>query len=164
MNGDWSFLTVPTTCPFQWQSTPDLTISLLIPVGMYVYSITCSLTLTKSLAAILNLPIRSIFYPSCNPLVALFVNSLVIPSLSCVHKHLLSSDWERRPCQSKYLDTVSVCLCVPVLLWSLQFLVRCFFSVWKQHLNLLLNPVSLLAITFTKSRPASSHPHFPSPH
>jgi hypothetical protein len=35
-------------------------------------------------------------------------------------------DWERRPCQSKYLDTVSVCLCVPVLLWSLQFQVRVY--------------------------------------
>ena len=41
-------------------------------------------------------------------------------------KHLLSSDWERRPCLSKYLDTVSVCLCAPVLQWSLQFLVRVF--------------------------------------
>ena len=30
------------------------------------------------------------------------------------------------PCQSKYLDTISVCLCVPVVLWSLQFLVRVF--------------------------------------
>ena len=48
------------------------------------------------------------------------------PSLSCVHKHLLSFDWGRRPCQSKYLDTVSVCLCVPVILWFLQFLVRVF--------------------------------------
>ena len=47
-----------------------------------------------------------------------------MPSLSCVHKHLLSFDWERLLCQLKYLDTVSVCLCVPVLLWSLQFLVR----------------------------------------
>ena len=44
------------------------------------------------------------------------------PSLSCVHKHLLSSDWKRLSCLSKYLDTVSVCLCVPVLWWSLQFL------------------------------------------
>ena len=39
---------------------------------------------------------------------------LVTPSLSCVHKHLLSFDWGRWPCQSKYLDSVSVCLCVPV--------------------------------------------------
>ena len=29
---------------------------------------------------------------SCNPLVASFVISLVMPSLSCVHKHLLSFD------------------------------------------------------------------------
>ena len=48
------------------------------------------------------------------------------PSLSCVHKHLLSSDWERRPCPLKYFDTVSVCFRVPVLQWSLQFLVRVF--------------------------------------
>ena len=48
------------------------------------------------------------------PLVAHFVNSLVTPSLSCVHKPLLSFDWGRRPCQSKYLDSVSVCLCVLV--------------------------------------------------
>ena len=38
------------------------------------------------------------------------------------------SDWEWRPCQSKYLDTISMCLCVLVLLWSLQFLVRVFIS------------------------------------
>ena len=49
------------TYPFQWQSTPDLTISPLIPVGMYVYSITCPLTLTKSLAVILNL-LTNLFY------------------------------------------------------------------------------------------------------
>ena len=30
------------------------------------------------------------------------------------------------PCLSKYLNTVSMCLCVPVLLWFLQFLVRVF--------------------------------------
>ena len=49
-----------------------------------------------------------------------------MPSLSCVHKHLLSSDWKRRPCLSKYLDTVSVCFRVPILQWSLEFLVRVF--------------------------------------
>ena len=65
-----------------------------------------------------------------------FCNSLVTPSLSCVHKHLLSSDWERRPCLSKYLDTVSVCLCVPFLWWSLQFLVRVFTFL---SLNLLIS-------------------------
>ena len=46
--------TVLMTCPFQWQSTPYLTNSLLIPVGMYVYCITCPLILTISLATILN--------------------------------------------------------------------------------------------------------------
>ena len=49
------------TCPIQWQSTPDLTISPLIPVGMYVYSITCPLTLTKSLDTILNLLTNSFY-------------------------------------------------------------------------------------------------------
>ena len=56
----------------------------------------------------------------CEPLESL----RKVPSLSCVHKHSLSSDWKRRPCLSKYLDSVSVC--VPVLRWSLQFLVRVF--------------------------------------
>ena len=27
-----------------------------------------------------------------------FIISLVTPSLLCIHKHLLSSDWERQPC------------------------------------------------------------------
>ena len=31
-------------------------------------------------------------------------------SLSCVHKHSLSSDWEKWLCPSKYFDFVSVCL------------------------------------------------------
>jgi hypothetical protein len=44
------------TYPFQSQSTPDLTNSLLIPVGMYMYSITCTLILTISPITILNLP------------------------------------------------------------------------------------------------------------
>ena len=52
--------------------------------------------------------------------------------------NLLSFDWGRRPCQSKYLETVSVCLCVPVPLWSLQFLVRVFtflsLNLW-QYMN-----------------------------
>ena len=72
-----------------------------------------------------------------------FVNSLVTPSLSCVHKHLLSFDWERQPCQSKYLDTVSVCLCVPVILWSLQFLVRVFtflsLNLWFTYFGTFLS-------------------------
>ena len=38
------------------------------------------------------------------PLVAPFINSVMTPSLSCIHKHLLSSDWESRPCLSKYFD------------------------------------------------------------
>ena len=42
------------------------------------------------------------------------------------HKHLLSFDWGRLPCQSKNLVTVSTCLCLPVISWSLQFLVRVF--------------------------------------
>ena len=47
-------------------------------------------------------------------------------SLSCLHIRSPSSDWERQPCPSKYFDQVSVCLRVPVLRWSLQFLVRDF--------------------------------------
>ena len=66
-------------------------------VEMYMYSITCPQTPTKSLAAILNLP-TNLFYlldsvlaltsdnfspihPSRNPMVAPFINSLVTPSL-----------------------------------------------------------------------------------
>ena len=75
---------------------------------MYGYSISCPLTLTKSLAAILNL-LTNTFYllesvlalisdnfppsiPLANPLVAPFINSLVTPYLSCANKHLLSSE------------------------------------------------------------------------
>ena len=57
--------------------------------------------------------------------------------------HLLSSDWERRPCHLKYLDTVSVCLCVPVLLWSLQFLERVFtflsLNLWFSYFGILFS-------------------------
>ena len=67
--------------------------------------------------------------------------SLETPSLSCVHKHLLSSDWERRPCLSKYLNTVYVCLCV--LRWSLQFLVRVFtflsLNLWFSYFGTFLS-------------------------
>jgi hypothetical protein len=31
----------------------------------------------------------------------------VTPSLSCVHYHLLSYDWKRRPCLSKYTPSLS---------------------------------------------------------
>ena len=52
-------------------------------------------------------------------------------------------DWERRPCQSKYLDTVSACLCVSVLLWSLQFLVRVFtflsLNLWFSYFGTFLS-------------------------
>ena len=58
-------------------------------------------------------------------LLSFFVNKWT-PSLLHVPIHFFSSDWKRRPCLSKYLDKVSVCLCVPVLWWSLQFLVRVF--------------------------------------
>ena len=37
-------------------------------------------------------------------------SALVMPSLSCAHIHSLSSDWERRPCTSKYFDFVSMCV------------------------------------------------------
>ena len=58
--------TVPMTYPFQSQSTPDLTNSLLIPVGIYMFSITCSLILITSPAAILNLFMNSLC-PLHNP-------------------------------------------------------------------------------------------------
>ena len=114
---------------FRWtriaQSTPDLTNSLLIPVGMYVYSITCPLILTISPTAILNLhsfcPIDTALdnlllnYPPSIPLATPWWHlskTLVTSSLLCAHIHLLSSDWERRPCPSNSFDFVSVCLFV----------------------------------------------------
>ena len=98
-----------------------------VPVGTYVYSITCPLILITSPVAILNLPINSfcsldtvlvltsddfhsIFLPSLHssplsclaiPLVALFKISHMMPSLPCVHIHLLSSDRERHLWSSK---------------------------------------------------------------
>ena len=51
--------TILTIYPFCSQSIPKLTNSLLIPVGMYVYSITYLLILITSPAAILNSPINS---------------------------------------------------------------------------------------------------------
>ena len=48
------------------------------------------------------------------------------------------SDWERWPCLSKYLDIVSVCLCVPVFWWSLQFQVR-VFSFLSLNLSIIYN-------------------------
>ena len=59
-----------------------------------------------------------------NPLVAPFKNSLEMPSVLCVHIHLFSSEWERRLWPSKYFNSVSMCLCVPFLRWSLEFLIR----------------------------------------
>ena len=61
-----------------------------------------------------------------NPLVAPFKNSLVTPSVSCVRIDSFPSYWERRLWPSKYFDSVSMCLHVPFLRWSLQFLVRSF--------------------------------------
>ena len=49
-----------------------------------------------------------------------------MPSFSCVHKHLLPFDWDWLPCPLKYFDIVSVCFHVPVLQWSLQFLLTVF--------------------------------------
>ena len=50
----------------------------------------------------------------------------------------IGRDWQRRSCLSKYLNTVSVCLCVPVIQWSLQFLVR-VFTFLSLNLCLLFN-------------------------
>ena len=48
------------------------------------------------------------------------------PSLSCVHIHSLSSDWEKCMWLSKYFELVSVCFCVPFHRRSLLFLIRVF--------------------------------------
>ena len=118
-----------------------------IPTGMYVYSIPCLLILIISPAAILNLLINSfcpldttlvlasdnfyLVFPSSlflphllllQPPGGPFKNSLVMPSLLYVHIYLLSSDWEKHLWSSKYFEYVSVCLCVPFLWRSLQFL------------------------------------------
>ena len=73
--------TVPTTYPFQLQSTPEHTNSILIAVGMYVYPITCPLILTISPAAILNLP-TNLFYLLDTALVLTSDNFLLIFSPS----------------------------------------------------------------------------------
>jgi len=53
--------TVPTTYPFWSQSIPDLNNYLLIPVGVYMYSMTYPLIQITSPANILNfLSIRSV--------------------------------------------------------------------------------------------------------
>ena len=46
---------------------------------------------------------------SRNPLVASFKNSLVAPSLPCVHIHLISSDWERHLWSSKLFFLTHIC-------------------------------------------------------
>ena len=60
-----------------------------------------------------------------------------------VCSHLLSSDWKRWLCLSKYLDAVYLYLCVPVLRWSLQFLVRVFtffsLNLWFKIRKLYFN-------------------------
>ena len=54
-------------------------------------------------------------------LVALFKNSHMVPSLPCVHIHLLSFDWKRHLWSSKYIKYVPVCLYVSFLQRSLHF-------------------------------------------
>ena len=85
--------------------------------------------LNISPTAILNLPTNSfcllntalaltsdnllLNYPPSIPLATPWWHiskALVMPSLSSVHIHSLSSDWERRPCPSKYFDLVCMCL------------------------------------------------------
>ena len=115
-----------------------------IPVGRYVYSITCPLILTISPAAILNLPTNSfclldtaleltsdnslLHFPPSIPLATSWWHlskTLVMPSLMCAHIQSLSFDWERRQCPyiSILFPFVCSCACPP---WSLQFLVRVF--------------------------------------
>ena len=118
----------------------DLTNSLLIPVGMYIYSITCPLILTISPAAILNLHTNSFcpldialaltshnlllnFSPSI-PFATLWWHlskTLLKPSLSCAHINLLSPDWERWQCPLKYFEFDSVCVfeCVSSVISSI---------------------------------------------
>ena len=90
---------------------------MILSTTMYVYSITCPLTLTKSLAAILNLP-TNLFYlldsvlaltsenfpsihPSRNPLVATFINSLVTQSLRVFSNiYSLPIDKDGRACRN----------------------------------------------------------------
>ena len=121
--------TVPTTCPFLWQSIPDLTISPLIPVGMYGYTITCPRTLTKSLAAILNLPTNLFYFldsvqaltsdnfpsihPSRNPLVAPFINFLVKASLRAfTNIYSLPIDKDGRACRNISIKFPCVFVCL----------------------------------------------------
>ena len=61
-----------------------------------------------------------------------------MPSLSCAHIHSLSSDWERRPCSSKYFNFVYVCVfvCLSTVISSIS-LILCysyfdtFLSTWS---------------------------------
>ena len=67
------------------------------------------------------------------------------------HKHTETVsryfDWHGRQCQPKYLDTVSVCFCVPIPLWSLQFLVRVFtflsLNLWFSYFGTFLSTWSI---------------------
>ena len=117
--------TIPTTYPFWLQSIPNLTKPLLILVGILI----------TSPAAFLNLPNNS-FCPLDTALVSTSDNFHLmfppspLPFLSCnppggnfhvvpsfVHINWLSSDQERHLWSSKYLNYVSVCLCV-LFVWS----------------------------------------------
>jgi hypothetical protein len=71
--------TVLTTYPFRLQSIPNLN-SLLIPIGIYVYSITYPLIGITSPTTILNSPINS-FYPLDTALVLISDNfhSIFLP-------------------------------------------------------------------------------------
>ena len=59
------------------------------------------------------------------------------PSLRCVHIHWLSSDRERHLWSLKYFKKASVCLCVPFIWRSLNFLVKIssFFSYFFKFVN-----------------------------
>ena len=112
-NGHRSSSNNTDNLPFPVIIILNLTKSLLIHVGMYVYSITYSLILITSTTAILTLHINSfccldtalvlasddfhsifppLLPPPClvSPLVALFQNAHVVPSLLCIHIHSLS--------------------------------------------------------------------------
>ena len=127
--------TVLMTYPFQSQSTPDLTNSLLIPVEMYMYTITCPLILTISPAAILNLHTNSfcpldtalaltsdnllLNFPPSFPLSIPWWHlskTLVMPSFSCAHIyiHSLLIEKDGRVRQSILILFPCVCVCVCV--------------------------------------------------
>ena len=57
-------------------------------------------------------------------------NCNVVPSLLCIHMHLLSSDWKRHLWSSKCFSKASVCLCLPFIWRSLHFFDKSFLFLF----------------------------------